>query len=201
MTDAVWRRYDADPMAIRFLCPACTQPIEVDDPWASMAVACPYCRKTVTAPATSTLNEFIPVASPLRSSDAVPPFPQAADPNAPNRVAVAAFILACGVFVFLVAAMLLVGPHRLELEELNRYVEESKSLFEASNRFMANYKGVLPSWMVGVVLFQLAALGSGVASVVCGIIGLRRVKQRGFAVAALLICGGMVVFSCAGAVI
>jgi hypothetical protein len=42
-------------MAIQFHCPSCRQPIEVDGEYALKEVACPYCRKVVTAPAASTL--------------------------------------------------------------------------------------------------------------------------------------------------
>ena len=52
-------------MAIRFACPSCQQPIEVDDQWGGQAVACPYCRRAVTAPTISTwLPGPIPQAKP-----------------------------------------------------------------------------------------------------------------------------------------
>ncbi len=41
-------------MAIRFICPACRQPLEIDDAWGGQSVACPYCRRVVTAPQTNT---------------------------------------------------------------------------------------------------------------------------------------------------
>ena len=78
-------------MAIRFQCGACSQPIEVDDEWALRAVACPYCRKTITAPSESTLGDLsrIPMASPLMDvgSAVALPTPAASsyaspDPNA-----------------------------------------------------------------------------------------------------------------------
>lgn len=54
-------------MAIRFACPSCRQPIEIDNEWAGQSVGCPYCRKVVTAPHTSAWPESqIPVASPVR---------------------------------------------------------------------------------------------------------------------------------------
>lgn len=43
-------------MAIQFACPACNQPIEVDDEHADRQVSCPYCQCVVTAPAASTLH-------------------------------------------------------------------------------------------------------------------------------------------------
>lgn len=54
-------------MAIRFACPSCRQPIEIDDEWAGQSVGCPYCRKVITAPAVSAWpTEQIPMAAPLR---------------------------------------------------------------------------------------------------------------------------------------
>jgi len=41
-------------MAIRFECPSCRQPIEVEDAWAGQSVACCYCHNVVTAPREST---------------------------------------------------------------------------------------------------------------------------------------------------
>lgn len=67
-------------MAIRFQCPSCRQPIEVDDAWSGQSVACPYCRNVVTAPAASTWPPGqVPVASPSSSAFAPPPPPGAAD--------------------------------------------------------------------------------------------------------------------------
>lgn len=52
-------------MAIRFACPSCRQPIEVDDDWAGQSAACPYCRHVVTAPAESSWPATdIPQAAP-----------------------------------------------------------------------------------------------------------------------------------------
>jgi len=62
-------------MAIRFPCPSCEQPIEVDDDWGNQSVACPYCRRVVNAPAASTWPPHdIPVAAPAQSAFA-PPLP------------------------------------------------------------------------------------------------------------------------------
>jgi len=49
-------RYTAG-MAIQFNCPACRQPIEVDDEWGSQHVHCPFCKRVVTAPTMSTLTD------------------------------------------------------------------------------------------------------------------------------------------------
>jgi len=66
MTNAT---YDSAIMAIRFDCPSCRQPIEVDDSWAGQSVACYYCRNVVTAPDKSTWPPGnIPTAVPASNS-------------------------------------------------------------------------------------------------------------------------------------
>ncbi len=63
-------------MAIRFPCPACQQPIEVDDAWGGSSVACPYCRKVIVAPRENAWpSAEVPVASPAQSGFAPPPPP------------------------------------------------------------------------------------------------------------------------------
>ncbi len=70
-------------MAIRFACPSCQQPIEVDDPLGGQSVACPYCRNVVTAPPTSVWSQGeIPLASPVSPAFA-PPLPPAGSAPAP----------------------------------------------------------------------------------------------------------------------
>jgi len=66
-------------MAVRFVCPSCQQPLEIDEQWAGQSVACPYCNRVVTAPAASTwpLNDQVPVASPAEINAELPP----AQPN------------------------------------------------------------------------------------------------------------------------
>lgn len=44
-------------MAIRFPCPFCKQPLEVDDHWAGQSVGCPFCERVVTAPEASTWSQ------------------------------------------------------------------------------------------------------------------------------------------------
>ncbi len=83
-------------MAIRFLCASCAQPIEVDEEWALKPVACPYCRKTVTAPVESQIDDAVGVPMARQSAeDAVVPVPppgiQADVPPARNGAAIAAF--------------------------------------------------------------------------------------------------------------
>lgn len=68
-------------MAIRFNCPACQQPLEIDDGWAGQAVACPYCRRVVTAPQSSSWpSGNVPMAIPVRPADSSGPQPDGSHP-------------------------------------------------------------------------------------------------------------------------
>jgi len=62
-------------MAIQFFCPACRQPIEVDDIVANQTVTCPYCSKVVTTPAQSdpAVRMTAPSARPSDAPMAAPP--------------------------------------------------------------------------------------------------------------------------------
>lgn len=66
-------------MPIRFACPACRQPLEVEDAWGGDSVACPYCKRVITAPQSSTWPaQQVLQASPAASS---PPQPSQAGPH------------------------------------------------------------------------------------------------------------------------
>lgn len=73
-------------MAIQFVCPGCSQPIEVDDEIGGRSAACPYCQHVVSVPLQSTYQTDAPVtASPVEQSAApgAPPLPgPGAEPHA-----------------------------------------------------------------------------------------------------------------------
>ena len=117
-------------MAIQFACPACQQPIEVDDEWASQTVSCPYCRRIVRAPAESTLQfSTVPAASqpsartPSGAADTFPP-PSAppigrtaAAPNlrlpgelAPNPLGKASVVFGVVAWTAMIAGMAILMP-------------------------------------------------------------------------------------------
>jgi uncharacterized membrane protein YjjB (DUF3815 family) len=61
--------------------------------------------------------------------------------------------------------------------------------------------GGLPGWMVGAFVFQVSAIVAWVAAIVCGVIGVRRVRRRQLAVFALLITALVPIFFCCGGLI
>jgi len=196
-------------VAIRFQCGACSQPIEVDDEWAQKAVACPYCRKTITAPSESTLGDLsrIPMASPLLvtgNAVALPtPAPSSyALPNSKaNPLAVAAFILAAAMVILLLSGAMIVASHALELEQLQKDLQpqpgaDSGSQFRAIMEYFDAHGGQFPGWLVAVGVLQISAMAACAAAIVCGLLALRRTPRRALAVVALVSCGCVVLLFC-----
>jgi len=196
-------------MAIRFQCPACSQPIEVDDGWALKAVTCPYCRKTITSPSESTLGDLsrIPMASPLIFGDAAVALPtpavssSAASGSAANPTAVAAFILACLTVVLMVSAVTVAYSHSLDLEQFQKELQQRStanpgSPLQAIMEYVSAHGGRFPGWFVAVGLLQISGMATSVAAAVCGLLALRRSARRPLAVIALASCGGIVLLFC-----
>lgn len=200
-------------MAIRFQCGSCSQPIEVDDEWASKTVACPYCRKTITAPAESTIGDVsrIPIALPVApgqtaSAQMEPvqappvPYPDASLAYHPNRIALVALALACGEVVLLIAMQWVMASNRLEAEELMKTLTPATSfsqILEAQSEFFKSRGGV-PRWMIAFSLLELTTGLNWIALVTCGIIGVRRTQHRASAIVALIISGLVPIFFCCG---
>lgn len=211
-------------MAIRFPCGSCGQPIEVDDEWASKAVACPYCRKTVTAPAESTLTDLaeIPTAAPVRSDEPVAhPGTFAATEQVtidashrviadqPNRIASVALVLVLAVVVQAILLAVLLSSHTAALEKLQERIvalqEEGAGFIaahqQATGEFYEAHGGAPPTWLILSAVLQLAGGITWIAAVVCAVIGLTRKHRRRRALAALLIAvGSMLTFCCGGLV-
>lgn len=196
-------------MAIRFQCAACSQPIEVDDEWALRAVACPYCRKTITAPSESTLDDLarIPMASPLfAGGGAVALSTPAAGSFAPananaNPLAVAAFILAAATVLLLLSGAMIAASHALDLEQLQKEIQprpgmDSGSQFQAIMEYFNAHGGQIPGWLIALGVLQMSAMAACAAAIVCGLLALRRKARRPLAVIALVSCGCVVLFFC-----
>ena len=182
-------------MEIRFPCPSCKQPIEIDQEWASRAVACPYCRKTVTAPAESTLGPIddIPMGRPL----SVPSFPQtpsygdAATPSpTPSGVlSVAALITACFMILMVIIASAIMVPHAAELMEVDQNSSTMGEKLQGMQRLMVSEDGSVPVWLMAAGMFSCASMLAWPAAVILGILGLYRSSRRNLAIIALVICG------------
>lgn len=195
-------------MAIKFQCGACAQPIEIDDEWALRVVACPYCRKTVTAPAASTLaaTDDIPTAKPLTTSppsvNSDAPVPVQAAPPTSNRLAVVAAVLAGFMVLVMIAEGAVLSANELEFREFSDSMQKVSSsdegfagVMRAQLKFYEE-RGGMPSWMITVAVLHLTLGVSWIAALVCGIIAIRRPARRRLAAFALVTCGMVPLFAC-----
>ena len=193
-------------MVIRFQCSACSQPIEVDDEWALRTVACPYCHKTITAPAESTLGDLsqIPTATPLTGEESHPaplparPHQPVARDAHPNRIAIVAFVLALTVVALIGMYLNVLSAHRLEMEKFLQPEMSFGEQMQAFSEYLESQQGQVPGWVMALSVLPLGAGLAWTAALVCAIIALRRPQRRGLAVAALLIAGFVPVFLCCG---
>ncbi len=106
-----------------------------------------------------------------------------------NRPAAASLILAGSAILLYLASGLIMAPHQAELYEFRKAAEQKTSVVEAAQRLLEAHGGTLPAWLVGAVAMQLSAVAILVASVICGILGLRRAYHRGMAVTGLVLSG------------
>jgi hypothetical protein len=186
-------------MAIRFQCPACSQPIEVDDDWAKRAVACPYCRKTVAAPAESTLGDLnqIPMATPIGSmaGPTSPPRAPVAHPPSSNPLAAAALVLTSVTVGLFIIMSVIAYRHSLEMSEMQRELSAlgaETSPMKAAMEYARQHGGRLPGWLISISLLYFGAIVACVAGLICGILGLRRSYRRPLAVVSVVACGGVI---------
>lgn len=201
-------------MAIRFRCPSCDQPIEIDAEWASKPVACPYCRKTVTAPASSTLEpaDDVPVASPMSrgpmdpDSTGYPPVSYEPDRTfGTNRIARVAIVLALLMFGCLLTFMFITGRHMHELmggvDMTGGFNESFNASQAAVDRLIKENGGVPPTWLLVMQISQIIGMLLWVAALICGIIGVTRTPRRHLAVWALIAVGAAPFVLCIGSTI
>lgn len=194
-------------MAIRFPCPDCRQPIEVDDVWALRPVICPYCRKTVVAPEYSTFvpPPELPVADPVSDQPSAATYADNDVTQSPagNPLAVVALLLALGAFALFFVAAIVLQPHMQELMPVAQGMVEAMragqpdELLRIQNEFLARHNG-MPAWLVAAFVIDIGACLAWLAGVICGLIALRRPQRRRMAVGALIVSGLLPVFLCCG---
>ena len=183
-------------MAIQFPCPSCGQPIEVDDEWASKPVACPYCRKTVNAPETTTFvpDAAVTTASPVSPTWGAPPAPEAGR----NTISLAGLILACLSLALCLVAKIVARMHYSELLAMGERTNAANS-FSEMQRSMLEYleaQGGYPGWMLALSGLVLASLMLWLAGLVCSVVGLRRPAGRAQRIAAFTTLGILPVVMC-----
>ncbi len=194
-------------MAIRFTCPDCRQPIEVDDVWALRPVICPYCRKTVVAPEASNFvpPPELPVAEPVSDVAGAGSFADndVARPPAGNPLAVVALLLALGAFVLFFIAAIVLQPHMQELMPVAQGMVEAmragqpEELLRIQNEFLARHNG-MPAWLVAAFVIDIGACLAWLVGIICALMALRRPQRRRMAVGTLILSGLLPVFLCCG---
>lgn len=169
-------------------------------------VACPFCRKTVTAPAESTLDDpaGVPMATPVATAHAAPDgAPLMAPAPSRNVLALIALIASGCVIVCFGAGTMIAISHSLEIADIAERlsdVEGEGSQMGAMMDYMESQGGVMPAWLVTLTALQLAGLSACLVAIVCGLLGMRNPHRRSMAATALIISGGVVMLFCASAV-
>lgn len=182
-------------MAIQFTCPACGQPIEVDDEMANRAVTCPYCRKVGTAPATSTLDaSATPPAADTVGTEAAGTLPYAG--AAPTRKASPLGWISLGCVVVSILCLVYfttaIGSMMQDLNPEPATPEEGKELQRIMQERMQSRPGLIIIGIAGACALPLTG-------VVCAIVTLaRRSRPRWPAIVALSLVGAAILLSCAG---
>jgi len=202
-------------MAIRFQCAACSQPIEVDDEWASKAVTCPYCRKAVTAPPESTLDQASFAGSARSLLEAEPTHPDASDPvvagtwpqgagppihprATSNWLAIVGCVFSLMSLAAAIGYLMVSAAHTSEIMEL--YVDDGRPVpyGEAVEAMSDKYGGTLPSWMILLAIFGCGGFVAWVAGLVCSIIAVTRPVHRGLAICGIVLAVLAPVAICTG---
>jgi len=200
---ASYQHYDPAIMAIRFTCPSCHQPLEVDDAWAGQAVGCPYCRRVATAPQASTWSGAeVRLASPVQSTAAnafAPPPPPGAYPSpagAPPHVqaapraggtAVGAFVLTLvGTLIATAGYIALMGSYMLTVQAKLGANATPQQIEDAMREMMAS--GELQPVAPAAVAFFAVGSGFGIVGLILAIRSLLRQEgRRGLAIASCIL--------------
>lgn len=183
-------------MAIQFRCTGCSQPIEVDDEHVGRMAACPYCRRVVTIPPSSTLEPQVVVTA-RGLSDVQATLPPAIDPARTYAqqqaasygnfamICTALTLALCGVFV--VRTFTIATQSGIVRPGAAPTADDQKRLMELAGR---------DAWIIGPVygalFFSLFGLGLGIASI-------RRSAQSNWrGILACVLCGLYVLCQCGG---
>lgn len=188
-------------MAIQFLCPACRQPIEVDDDAANQTVTCPYCQKVVTAPAQSDQGirpqpydarpSDRPTPSPnsFGSNAISPPPPVPGEPHVGNKLGYASLICMVVCLVSM-ATMLYIATSAIgDLKSISDPKEVQKRMMQALSE--------RPALATAYVAALVGVCGVPIVGAVLAIISLaKRRTPRWPAIVALCLLGAYMIMVC-----
>lgn len=182
-------------MAIRFPCPSCHQPIEIDDQWAGQSVGCPFCEKVVTAPSSSSWPpDEVPMAAAGAggSTQPTPPMPPGGLMAAPPQTGSAgkAFLLSLAGALIIVIGGLAAVVIMVSQAQKNIGPDASQEQLAQEIKRM-QMEGETPRNA------KIITLTTGIVGVLCSLGGaslglrslLRSEPRRGLAIAACVIGG------------
>jgi hypothetical protein len=181
-------------MPIRFVCPQCRNPIEVDDEYAGSSATCPYCEAVVSVPQESTWQaDEIARARPAGGfgdeADA-PPERAAVSPAARRYGYLSLTFAALGLVFFavlLIQLLVIMWPLLQETPETPPTQAEAQEFLQ---REAPNHPLVL--------VFNVLYLMSSISAVVLGALGLRA-GRTWQAIVGLVVGGLMTLCTCSGA--
>lgn len=187
-------------MPIRFACPSCQQPIEIDDQWAGQSVACPYCKRVVTAPTASTWPAGeIPVASPASGGFAPPPppggysFPQRPASAGSSAVLGLTLVLLSGLIGFLGAGSFGMNLMEAATQRAGTTTDEI-AIRRAAEELVTSRQVPRHSFTTPAMLAAIGCCLVGIVMAIRAIIA--REPRRGMAMTAVLL--GILFLCCEG---
>lgn len=169
-------------------------------------VACPYCRRTITAPRETILPETGDVAEARPGAVIAPP---TANPAAPIRAVpmptrngpmIAAAVLLGISLASLVGYFMVFAGHSQELAQMmpTTFPPDMAAIGKAQQRLLEEYGGI-PPWMLALGAFEVTAGLAWLGAVVCGIVGVTgRRPRKGTAITVLVLSCVMPVVACCG---
>jgi len=203
-------------MSIRFRCPACGQPIEVDNTDANSQVVCFYCRAVVDAPAQSDpalaqqgqIGVSSPVGAELRhvsevSAHEVPAAGQELGPAGPGRgkgikLGTIGFLAALAATVILAASILWAMGKMMPLWRTPGFKELdfNQQYEQIEKEIMAHTEKSPMFGLASLAALVLALVGFGFS-----VAGIVKKSARVLATAGLIISGSLLLCQCAGMIV
>ena len=160
---------------------------------------CPFCRETVTAPSESTIGSGSDVPMAQASNNLSPPYGPPPVPASGNLVAISALVAVMLSIALILVAGKTLAPHIDEFSEMRKAMDanDQQGVKDAMQKMLESY-GQMPPWLLHAMVLFVGAGFAWLAGLVCGLLGLRKRRRRGLAIAALVIAAILPVVLCCG---
>ena len=182
-------------MAIRFKCPSCHQPIEVDDVDAGSDVLCYYCRSAVKVPSqsqsavdTGGMKVATPAGAELRHISEGSPSPEQIDAVFAKPKSKLYGVL--GLLSVIAAAVLMIivagWMARETLPEMQQIIEQNMSQKELMEILKNKQQEMMEKMPTGVQLCTIGFPIFGIIGLILSIVGVVKNSGRPYAIVALI---------------